>query len=468
MKKKATSTALALALATSLLAAGCLAGCTASSQQGGSSQKTQQKAKSQADFSHYADQVSQLVKLNWPAMNKVWPTYDYTQHNFVLFYLDDQGLIKEARLLNAKENRKLKKEEYEKITPPNPEGYDQLTFEGKPSIVMSVDDTVMQQKNSVKELYKTATHEMVHFYYQSGIQTSADSSRSQIYPIEKTPRLYRQMLYSRLIQAFENPDKEAEYLGKAKYWLDKYNSEFKSEADGIRATDIAEATARYSENFGTFVGKNLSAQEQRKEAEKAIPKEQIFLAADKESYEIGYVAALILDQKDPNWKESYYATGKGIPEVLLEAVSPIADEPDKELADKITEKIKTSNQDAQGKLKDIIAAKDDSAVPYLHLDVSKGSKSFYAESMFRYQDLSVMAGYSSSFKVGGQAISIQNTAIISGYETENQYIRIPLTMKYTIKDGKLTIDSDKVKAEGIPVQTSKEGDRTIYSAVAED
>ena len=469
MKRRFTGKSIAVTLAAVLLAGTCLAACSAgSSQQGDSSQKTEKAATQQIGFKDYADQVSKLVQQNWPAMNKVWPTYDYSRHNFVLFYLDAEGKVKEARLLNAKENRSLKKEEYEGIIPPNPEGYDQLEFQGKPSIAMSVDDNVMNSKDSVNELYKTATHEMVHFYYQSGVQASADSSRSQLYPVEATPRLYRRMLYTRLIQAFEHPDKEEEYLGKAKYWLDKYNSEFKSEADGIRATDIAEATARYTENLSMFAGRNLSAQDTRQEAEKYIKKDEIFIAADKESYEIGYVAGLILDTKNPNWKENFYATGKGVPEVLLESVSPIADEPDKDIEEKITKKVTSSNADAKKKLKDIIAAKDDAKIPYLNLDVSKGSKSFYAESMFKYQDLSVMAGYTSKFKVQGASIDIQNTAIISGYEEANQYIRIPLTMKYEIKDGKLTINSEHLKADGIPVQTSKEGDRTVYSAVAED
>ena len=233
---------------------------------------------------------------------------------------------------------------------------------------MAVDDDVMKNDNSVNELYKTATHEMVHFYYQKDVKASADSSRSQIYPIESEPRILRRMIYTILIQAFENPDKQDEYLGKAKFWLDKYNTEFKDEADSIRATDIAEATARYTENFGMFIGKNLSEEDLRKEAEKYIMKEQIFIAADKESYEIGYVAGLILDEKHPNWKENYYSTGKGVPEVLLEDVSSVSDEPDKEIVHKITKEVGSSNEAAKAKLNDVIAAKDDIKIPLLHLE----------------------------------------------------------------------------------------------------
>lgn len=309
---------------------------------------------------------------------------------------------------------------------------------------------------------------MVHFYYQKGVKANANSSRSQIYPIEKEPRILRRMLYTRLIEAFENPDKQDEYLGKAKYWLDKYNKEFKNEANSIRATDIAEVTARYTENLGVFIGKNLTKEEFRKEEDKFIPKDQIFIAADKESYEIGYVAGRVFDDRDPDWKDKFYSTGKGIPEVLLEKVKPIKDEEDKELVKKITEKVETTNADAKEKLKDVIAAKEDKNIPLLHLDVSKGSKSFYAENMFKYDNLSIMSGYSSKFNVKGKNVEINNNAIISGYEEEHQYLRVPLTMKYKVKDGKLTIDTEKVKADGIEVKETKEDGRVVYSAVVQD
>ena len=89
----------------------------------------------------------------------------------------------------------------------------------------------------------------------------------------------------------------------------------------------------------------MSKGDLRKEADKHIRKEQIFIAADKESYEIGYVAGLILDEKDPNWKETFYVTGKGIPEVLLENRTPISDEPDKEIVDRVAREIDRTNKD---------------------------------------------------------------------------------------------------------------------------
>ena len=255
MKKLMNTKSICIALAVVMLTWTFFTACA------GTSAKNEEAIPGNISFDAYVDRVSGLVTLNWPAMHKVWPGYDYTNHNFLIFYLDEEGSVKEAKLLNVNENRALEKKEYENITPPNPEGYDQIQFQNKSSIVMSVDDTVMETENSVNELYKTATYEIVHFYYQKDIQASADSSRSQMYPIERAPRILRRMIYTRLIQAFENPDRQDEYLGKAKFWLDKYNDEYKSEADRIRATDIAEATARYTRKISDCLSERICLRE---------------------------------------------------------------------------------------------------------------------------------------------------------------------------------------------------------------
>lgn len=457
-----------LSLVALLMTGALLTACTEVSKNKGTSTKTEHQVAKKTNFSTYVDKVSELVKLNWPFMDKVWPTYNYNKHNFLIFYLNEEGDVKEARLLNVKENRKLKKEEYKQIPAPTPEGYISVKFQGKQSIAMSVDDSVMEAKDSVQELYKTATHEMVHFYYQGEIKASGNADRNQIYPIESGPRIARRMLYSRLIQAFENPEKQKEYLAKAKYWLEKYHTEFKKEADSIRVTDIAEGTARYTESLGSFIGKNLSKTDARKEAEKLIKKDKIFIAADKESYEIGYVAALILDEKDPNWKNSFYSKNKGIEEVLLEGITAVPDKTDDKIETKIIKKITKTNKDIKVKLKDIVAASKDTAIPFLHLDVSKGSKSFTAEQMFSYQNMPIMSGYSNRFNVNNKTIEIKNIAIHSGYNQVKQYIRIPLTGKYEVKNGKLTVKSDSLNVPGIPVKVSKENGRTIYSAEVQD
>lgn len=67
------------------------------------------KASESVDFESFVNKVDELVKLNWPAMDKVWPGYNYNNHNFIIFHLDENYEVKEAKLLSVTENRKLKK-----------------------------------------------------------------------------------------------------------------------------------------------------------------------------------------------------------------------------------------------------------------------------------------------------------------------------------------------------------------------
>lgn len=294
-----------------------------------------------------------------------------------------------------------------------------------------------------------------------------ESNRYQVFPINKEPRLIRRMLYTRLIEAFENPDNEEEYLGKAKFWLDKYNSEHKEEANMIRATDIAEATARYSENLSMVIGNNLSPEEQTKEVEKDIMRTEIFTSADTESYEIGYVAALVLDRKDPNWKNSFYETGKNVEEVLLENVKPIEDTVDSKIEDELSKEIDIVNAESEKTLENVISSLKDKSVPYLHIDTTDRISSFTAESMYQYNGANALSKYSNKFETQGKTIDIKNISVLDANDQLSEAIRIPLTMDHEIKDGVLTVDSENLKVDGVKVETSEEDGRTIYSLKVE-
>lgn len=431
-------------------------------------EKVTENQEGKIKFNDYASKVATLVKENWPSMNKVWPTYNYENHNFVLFYLNDEtGEPIEAVLINSSGFRKLEKSEYENISYPNAEGYTEIEFENKPSIAMSVDDYSMNQNDSVNQIYKTATHELVHFYYQSEINVTEGSSRYQSYPIDKNPRLIRRMLYARLIDAFENPDKEDEYLSKAKFWLDKYNLEYKSESDGIRSTDIAESIARFSENLSTFIGKELSQEEIKDELNKSIPKDIYFISADGESYEIGNVAAYILDRKSPEWKNHFYSSEKNVEEYLLKDVKPLEDTMDTEIEKGATKEVDDNNINAKEQLKDIVAASVNKSIPYLHLDTSKTLGSFTAETMYEYENLFLLSSYSNRFETSGKKIELNSISVIEGNDENEKYVRIPLTMDFKLKDDVLTIDSKNLKIDGIKVETSSEDGRTIYKIVVD-
>ena len=156
MKKPIKAKSVCIALAVVMLAWTFFTACA------GTSARNEETISGDIRFDAYVDRVGELVKLNWPAMHKVWPGYDYTNHNFLIFYLDEEGGVKEAKLLNVNENRNLAKKEYEGITPPTPEGYDQLKFENKPSIdEKQIIEITLDDIENVRYRYPFALNEYI-------------------------------------------------------------------------------------------------------------------------------------------------------------------------------------------------------------------------------------------------------------------------------------------------------------------
>lgn len=108
--------------------------------------------------------VHQLVKKHWPHMDKVWPGYDYINHNMLIVDFDEMMEVREAWVLNVDTMRKLTVQEYQNLQLPQVGGYAELKFEGKSSIAMGVDSNDLES-GSEAEIYTVATHELVHFYY---------------------------------------------------------------------------------------------------------------------------------------------------------------------------------------------------------------------------------------------------------------------------------------------------------------
>ncbi len=431
-----------------------------------SKEKSTENNASDVNFEKFVSGVHENIKAHWPHMDKVWPTYDYKNHNFILLKLNDDQSISEAWVMNSNEKRKLKESEYGKITAPQPGGYSELKFEGKPSIAMSVDDSTMDEKDSVNEIYRIGTHELVHFYYQKLSNSDSEADRSQKYPSDGTPRIYRRMIYDNLIKAYEEPDKDEEYLSKAKYWLDKWKTEYEDEYKAIKSTDIAEGTARYSENLSMFITDKISDEEFRTSAIKEIKRPESFDTADEESYEIGYVAALILDKKQPDWKEKFYEEGKTIEEKLLENTKPTEEEADAERKDKITKSTEAFNSKVKENLKDIIKAEEDKNIPYLKINVTEASSSFKSEGMVLYKDNQVLPNYINNYKVDGNSLNINKVSVLDEVDEDQLYVLLPLTMEHEYKDGKLKIDSETIKADSIKAEKSEENGRVIYKVTA--
>lgn len=292
-------------------------------------------------------------------------------------------------------------------------------------------------------------------------------SRAQAYPLNPAPRYLRMMIYQNLITALEQPEHRSLLLGQARFWLDRWHKEFPEESDTIRGTDIVEGAARYIENMGAVVRPDLTGEAQLKEAMQAIERDVLFTAADEESYELGYVAALLLDQVMPDWKEGFYEKNLSPAELLLQGVKPIEQAQDEGIWEQVQSEAEAVNQETAPQLQDILAAQADSGIPYLKIDVTKAAGSYEARGNYLVNQEDVITGFTAAYKAGDGSIMIRNSSVISLHTEDNQgFILLPLTMAHTVKDGVLTIQSEDVVVAQVQVKTAQDDCRTVYAAVA--
>lgn len=413
--------------------------------------------------SEFADKVFEKVKKHWPHMNKIWPTYDYTKHNLILFHLDENGEPTDAWKINIKGINKLQATEYENIDYPQANGYSNLDYQGNKSIAMSFDDESLKDLDkSANTLHVTASHELVHFYYQGKSEVSG--SRTQPYPVEKTPRQYRYMVMKNLEDAYKNPENKEKALGQAKYWYEKWKTEFPNEYNDIKATDIAEGTAKYTEYLSEIVNDKISKEDIKKAVLKLIDIDNEFLSADAESYEMGALSALLLDEQNPDWKNKFYESNTTLEELLLKDVKAVEEKMNPEIEKKINENIESFNVEVEKNLENITKAYGDVNIPYLKINKTESNASFGSEGVFKYKNHEVASKYSATFGVIDKTIKINRLSSIEEFDDTNDYVIVPLTMEHSVKNGVLTVKSNELEVNGVEVKTEKDSEgRTIYS-----
>lgn len=407
----------------------------------------------------FAENIQKRVATHWPHMSEVWPDHDYEKHNLILFHVDENGEPKLAWNINVKGVNKVDLNKLD-VEIPYPGSYAKIEYENKPSIAMSIDDEVIKDlEKSSEQVYKTVTHELVHFYYQD---EHIESSRLANYPLDKTPRMYRKMIMNNLVKAYKNSDESDKYLSHAKYWYDKWTTEFSDEYNDIRGTDIDEGTARYVENIGSFIKPGLSKEEFKENAIKNINLDEDFVTADSESYDLGYVTALMLDQKIPNWKENFYKNKETLEEVLFKDVKPLEQDVDPEIEKKVSESIESFNNEVSGYISNITKAMDDKSVPYLK--ISNDEESVFASGIYiTYKDSDIITNYMSKIDINGKSIDIKKLSLIDDFNGESASLLVPLDMEYKVENDVLTIDSEKLKVDGVKVKTeTDENGRTVY------
>ncbi|PFG27500.1 hypothetical protein [Corynebacterium renale] len=413
------------------------------------------------DTQAYLEPFGAAIKEHWPVSGEIWPGVDYTQHVAVVFKLDANDEVQQAWAFDTNGSRELTTQEIAGLTPPDAGGYSEGELGDRTAVFLAINDDTIAEDPDTTELYRFASHELVHFYHQPNLTGSAEEgSRSESYPIDPAPRVARHMIYHNLVQALKHPEQREEHVQHAKFWHEQWKQQFPEEAKGIAWVDIVEGHARYIENFLTFQTADSTPEEIRAGALDNI-KEETFPSADKESYELGYVAGLLLDATDPNWKPDFLKENVTPVEKLLAGVTPAEQTVDPAIKKDVQETIADANEQLAPYMQTLKEAEDDPSVPYLAVDIMASSGSFYSKSFVSYLGKDAVAGFVGQYALGGGELSVDDAGVwMAGTE-----ILVPLPKGTQAEGGTLNLDGGKVKAKGVKVTAETEGGRTVYRAV---
>ena len=93
-------------------------------------------------------------------------------------------------------------------------------------------------------------HESFHRYVQDGKNRwtnpkNTSGQAPQVFPVDYNSRVYRKLMVLSLVNVLYDANRKTESYSRAKYWLNKFNTEYASELERAKFTDIHEGTAEY-------------------------------------------------------------------------------------------------------------------------------------------------------------------------------------------------------------------------------
>ena len=217
------------------------------------------------DFEDFATWVAAAVQRCHPYISQFWNS-DAEQGNFNLL-LTNEGKNK-LYLINAEGKREIPQSEWDDalkrgMSEVESAGYYFLTFQNRYCCLQihslesweSMKQVQQMQKGTTPALEEwgyymlhTLYHESFHNYVQdlkSWTKSGSSTDREQSYPVNYEPRIYRKLAFLALRKAWEEPAKASEQYARAKYWIQKYETQYVEEAGSIKETDIVEGTAEY-------------------------------------------------------------------------------------------------------------------------------------------------------------------------------------------------------------------------------
>lgn len=298
------------------------------------------------DNSTYVGRMAAASTAAWPKLATIERLKKQTA-----FYADAQILVYDgaaAWLIDAKGYRPVEAEPVRALgLSSNFGNFTELTWEERPTVYIGLgqlpkeeERRMLDNPGTVPELFATATHEAFHFYGQAGWQLNA-GERAERYPVQPLPRQYRQHVINALAAALRG---EAGALGKARYWHDRWQTEFALEMQQIRPFDIVEGTAQYIDLLAQSLARGALDEPQAwAQRVKAYSSDVGVLSVDTESYVLGALAIYLLDGLDPDGWQAIIE-GQTPVQRLLASVPVIVDVPDAALNQRIADAVSERNR----------------------------------------------------------------------------------------------------------------------------
>ncbi len=241
--------------------------------------------------------------------------------------------------------------------------FDFSRYENKPAIAINLRKTFGSDpyyKGSYA-LY-LALHEGFHQIFQAGDKWVDDEGfqSGSHYPPKVKPRYYRRMIYQYLKSVLQGRIERRVGLGKAKYWYNKWKSEFPDEL--LQNVDRHEGTAMFYDVLGVAIG-HLGCQATKNEVTNFINEnyDKFFQTPQDfrdEGYNIGALSSMQLWLLQSPWVNEV-AQGKSPLESLFSRYSEIADTDHSrvraEVAAKERKEFETNRKNLHGDLENFLS-----------------------------------------------------------------------------------------------------------------
>ncbi|MEG1288591.1 MAG: hypothetical protein RSD29_04520 [Bacilli bacterium] len=426
------------------------------------------------DVEEYVGNAFEMFKKHGPISSEVWQEYDLSDKIIIIGERDNKtdDLIR-GWSLTTTDKKELTKDEINKIEFPSSGGYNKVNFENKDGITLSINEKIVPifSLMDFNYIYEVAVHEMYHFYFDDMTKydeisknSNGNSDRYTAFPKDTMPRVYRKMIYDNIVLAYENPLDQDLYLGKAKYWNEKWQNEYPQEYNQSKIVDIAEGKARYIEYLMCIDYKDILIEE-KTEAIKSIFNKNLDVldGIDSESYELGFASGVVLDRINSNWKKEIDENPQRPVELLLKDVQVVKD--DSDYFDKVLKKasyqIKKSNKKIEKKIKSIEEAENNNNIPIFQLNGDFMNGSYTTSDFIEYKGKVVVLDFGATFKNNNGIAKIDKLSSYLLKEQDGIY-NLPLTMNYKFENNRLVIDEKGISVDAKVKQTNNNG-RIIYT-----